>query len=193
MEQGRLSRACSVWSARLGDAAEGDFEAEGSELADVVGDLAADVGLAAVVACPEVLSAALRAVRPGVAASPPARSAIPSRCPHSGESPSPDAAASCTPRRPESPSAADTRPRRTATPARHAPQGPAGPVLPARYRRYPSHLSSQVRPLCLVFLPSGKVAKPPGQVTRAPCGRARPARSHRSGRHPGCRSRSNQA
>jgi hypothetical protein len=32
-----------------GDAAEGDFEAEGAELADVVGDLSADAGLAFVV------------------------------------------------------------------------------------------------------------------------------------------------
>ena len=37
--------------------AEGDFEAEGSELADVVGDLAADVALALVVVRAEVLVA----------------------------------------------------------------------------------------------------------------------------------------
>ena len=41
---------------RLGsrDAAEGDLEAEGSELADVVGDLAADVAVALVVVRAEV-------------------------------------------------------------------------------------------------------------------------------------------
>ena len=38
---GGLGRGCSVWVG-FGDAAEGDFEAEGAELADVVGDLAAD-------------------------------------------------------------------------------------------------------------------------------------------------------
>ena len=37
-----LGPTCSVW-VRFGDTAEGDFEAEGAELADVVGDLAADV------------------------------------------------------------------------------------------------------------------------------------------------------
>ena len=41
----------------VGDAAEGDFEAEGAELADVVGDLAADVALAFVVVRAEVLVA----------------------------------------------------------------------------------------------------------------------------------------
>ena len=42
---GGLGLACGVrvW---FGDAAQGDFEAEGAELADVVGDLAADAGLA---------------------------------------------------------------------------------------------------------------------------------------------------
>ena len=39
----------------FGDAAEGDFEAEGAELADVVGDLAAGVALALVVVRAEVL------------------------------------------------------------------------------------------------------------------------------------------
>jgi len=48
--------ACSVWFG-FGDAAEGDFEAEGAEFADVVGDLAADVALALVVVDPEVLVA----------------------------------------------------------------------------------------------------------------------------------------
>ena len=41
-----------VW---FGEAAEGDFEAEGAELADVVGDLPADAGLALVVVRAEVL------------------------------------------------------------------------------------------------------------------------------------------
>ena len=50
---GGLGRACSVWVG-FGDAAEGDFEAEGSELADVVGDLAAHVALALVVVRAEV-------------------------------------------------------------------------------------------------------------------------------------------
>ena len=36
------------------DAAEGDFEAEGAELADVMGDLAADVALALVVVRAEI-------------------------------------------------------------------------------------------------------------------------------------------
>ena len=48
---GGLGRACSV-GAGFGDAAEGDFEAEGSELADVAGDLAAHVPLAVVVVRP---------------------------------------------------------------------------------------------------------------------------------------------
>jgi hypothetical protein len=39
---------------RVGDAAEGDFEAEVAELADVVGDLAADVAAALVVVRAEV-------------------------------------------------------------------------------------------------------------------------------------------
>ena len=52
---GGLGRACSVWVG-FGDAAEGDFEAEGSELADVVGDLAAGVALALVVVRAEVLT-----------------------------------------------------------------------------------------------------------------------------------------
>src|ERR1035438_1918757 len=53
-----LVRVCGVWSGGLSlawfagfgvaDAGEGDFEAEGAEFADVVGDLAADVGLAVV-------------------------------------------------------------------------------------------------------------------------------------------------
>ena len=51
---GGLGRGCSVWVG-LGDAAEGDFEAEGAELADVVGDLAAHVPLALVVVRAEVL------------------------------------------------------------------------------------------------------------------------------------------
>ena len=42
---------------RFGEAGEGDFEAEGAELADVVGDLAADVALALVVVRAEVLVA----------------------------------------------------------------------------------------------------------------------------------------
>src|SRR5208282_5295727 len=46
--------ACSVWFG-VGGAAEGDFEAEGAELADVVGDLPADVCLALVVVGAEVL------------------------------------------------------------------------------------------------------------------------------------------
>jgi hypothetical protein len=37
---GGLGRACSV-GVRFGDAGQGDFEAEGTELADVVGDLTA--------------------------------------------------------------------------------------------------------------------------------------------------------
>jgi hypothetical protein len=45
---GGLGRGCPVW-AGFGDAAEGDFEAGGSGLADVVGDLAAGVALAVVV------------------------------------------------------------------------------------------------------------------------------------------------
>src|SRR5208283_4702544 len=51
---GGLGRGCSV-RAGFGDAAEGDFETEGSELADVVGDLAAGVALALVVVRAEVL------------------------------------------------------------------------------------------------------------------------------------------
>jgi hypothetical protein len=39
----------------FGDAAEGDFESEGAELADVVGDLAVDVAAALVVVRAEVL------------------------------------------------------------------------------------------------------------------------------------------
>jgi len=38
----------------VGEAGEGDFEAEGAELADVVGDLAADAALAVVVVRAEV-------------------------------------------------------------------------------------------------------------------------------------------
>jgi hypothetical protein len=45
--------ACSIWFG-FGDAAEGDFEADSAELADVVGDLAADVTLALVVVRAEV-------------------------------------------------------------------------------------------------------------------------------------------
>ena len=45
---------CSAWS-RFGDAAEGDFEAEGSEFADVAVGLAADAGLAFVVVRAEIL------------------------------------------------------------------------------------------------------------------------------------------
>ncbi len=44
---GGLGLACGVW-VWFGDAAQGDFEAEGAELADVTGDLAADAGLALV-------------------------------------------------------------------------------------------------------------------------------------------------
>ena len=46
-----------VWSGgvRFGEAGEGDFEAEGGELADVVSDLAAGAGLAFVVVGAEVL------------------------------------------------------------------------------------------------------------------------------------------
>jgi hypothetical protein len=51
---GGLGRARSVGFG-FGDAAQGDFEAEGSELADVVGDLAAGVALALVVVRAEVL------------------------------------------------------------------------------------------------------------------------------------------
>ncbi len=54
MDQTALRLACSVWVG-VGDAAEGDFEAGGSELADVVGDLAAHVALALVVVRAEVL------------------------------------------------------------------------------------------------------------------------------------------
>jgi len=47
---GGLGAGClagvGVW---FGEAAEGDLEAEGAELADVVGDLAAGAGLAVVV------------------------------------------------------------------------------------------------------------------------------------------------
>jgi hypothetical protein len=43
-----LGLACPVW-AGSGGAAEGDFESEVAELADMVGDLAADVALALVV------------------------------------------------------------------------------------------------------------------------------------------------
>jgi hypothetical protein len=46
--------ACSAGFG-FGEAAEGDFEAEGSELANVVGDLAAHVALALVVVRAEVL------------------------------------------------------------------------------------------------------------------------------------------
>src|SRR5271169_3347835 len=45
---GGLGLACSVWLG-FGDAAQGDFEAEGAELADVVSDLPAGVALALVV------------------------------------------------------------------------------------------------------------------------------------------------
>ena len=48
--------ACPVWLGS-GGAAEGDFEAEVAELADVVGDLPADVALALVVVRAEVLIA----------------------------------------------------------------------------------------------------------------------------------------
>jgi hypothetical protein len=51
---GGLGRVCSV-RVGFGDAAEGDFEAEGSELADMMGDLAAGVALAIVVVRAEVL------------------------------------------------------------------------------------------------------------------------------------------
>src|SRR2546421_7105526 len=51
---GGLGRARCVW-AGFGDAAEGDFEAEGTELADVVGDLPADAALALVIVRAEVL------------------------------------------------------------------------------------------------------------------------------------------
>ena len=50
---GGLGRACGV-RVGFGDAAEGDVEAEVAELADVVGDLAADVTLAFVVVRAEV-------------------------------------------------------------------------------------------------------------------------------------------
>ncbi len=53
---GGLGLACSVWLG-FGDAAQGDFEAEGAELADVVGDLPAGVALAFVVVNAEVLIA----------------------------------------------------------------------------------------------------------------------------------------
>jgi hypothetical protein len=51
-----LGLGCSV-GVGFGDAAEGDFEAGGAELAGVVGDLAADVALPLVVAGAEVLVA----------------------------------------------------------------------------------------------------------------------------------------
>ena len=51
---GGLGRSCPVWTG-FGDAAEGDFEAEGAELADVVGDLPPGAGLAVVVVRAEVL------------------------------------------------------------------------------------------------------------------------------------------
>jgi len=51
---GGLDGACSVW-VRFGEAAEGDLEAERAELADMVGDLAADVGAALVAVRTEVL------------------------------------------------------------------------------------------------------------------------------------------
>jgi hypothetical protein len=49
--------AGGLWLAGLagGEATEGDLEAEGAELADVVGDLAADIGAALVVVGAEVL------------------------------------------------------------------------------------------------------------------------------------------
>ena len=53
---GGLGRACPVGFG-FGDAAESDLEAEGSELADVVGDLAAGVALPVVVVRAEVLVA----------------------------------------------------------------------------------------------------------------------------------------
>ena len=56
---GGLGRAGCVWVG-FGDAAERDFEAEGAELADVVGDLAAGGGLAFVVRA-EILIGVLRA------------------------------------------------------------------------------------------------------------------------------------
>ncbi len=52
--QAALGFRCSVWF-RSGAAAEGDFEAEVAELADVVGDLAAGAGLPLVVVRAEVL------------------------------------------------------------------------------------------------------------------------------------------
>ena len=51
---GGLGRVCPVGFG-VGEAAEGDLEAGGSELADVVGDLAAGVALAVVVVRAEVL------------------------------------------------------------------------------------------------------------------------------------------
>jgi hypothetical protein len=52
---GGLGWACSVAVGfGFGDAAEGDFETEGAELADMVGDLAADVASALVVVGVEV-------------------------------------------------------------------------------------------------------------------------------------------
>ena len=53
---GSLGGACLVWIG-FGAAAEGDFEAEDAELADVMGDLAADVALALVVVRAEILIA----------------------------------------------------------------------------------------------------------------------------------------
>ena len=55
MGQAAWAGPCSVW-AGFGDAAEGDLEAEGAELADVVGDMAADVALALVVVRAGVLT-----------------------------------------------------------------------------------------------------------------------------------------
>ena len=57
--QGRYGSGglCGAWSGwfGFGDAAEGDVEAEGAELADVVADLPADLGAALVVVRAEIL------------------------------------------------------------------------------------------------------------------------------------------
>jgi hypothetical protein len=63
---GGLVVSCPVWFG-FGDAAEGDFEAEGSEFADVAVGLAADAGLAFVVAGAEILVPGAGAGEQGVA------------------------------------------------------------------------------------------------------------------------------
>jgi hypothetical protein len=59
---GGLGRVRSVWG-RFGDAAQGDLKAEGSELADVVGDLAAHIALALIRSHPYGHPDSFRSVR----------------------------------------------------------------------------------------------------------------------------------